>query len=111
MEFGMKKTFSSVVSLALVLGIAGCSTIASSTNVLTDEKIKSQSAGALGYEPSELSIVSRRTEGTNTYVNLKATDKKEFTCVINGGNLLSMGMTNPPMCSKKGEPVKTTPFR
>jgi hypothetical protein len=111
MEFEMKNAFLSAGFIVLVLGVAGCSTIASSTNVLTDEKIKSQSAGALGYEPSELSIVSRRTEGTNTYVNLKATDKKEFTCVINGGNLLSMGMTNPPMCSKKGESVKTTPFR
>lgn len=111
MEFVMKNAFLSAGSIVLTLAVAGCSTIASSTNMLTDEKIKSQSAGALGYEPSELSIVSRRTEGTNTYVNLMAADKKEFTCVINGGNFLSMGMTNPPVCSKKGDPVRTNPFR
>lgn len=51
--------------------------------------------------------VCRRTEGTNTYVNLKSKDSKEFTCVINGGNLMSMGMTNPPMCNRKGEPIRT----
>ena len=107
----MKRFLLPVCSIALIMAVSGCSTIASSTNILTDDKIKSQSAGALGYESSELSIVSRRTEGTNTYVNLKATDKREFTCVINGGNLLSMGMTNPPMCSKKGDPVKANPFR
>jgi hypothetical protein len=91
--------------------VAGCASIAGSTNTLTDDKIKSQSAGALGYQPSEITIVNRRTEGTNTYVNLKSNDNKEFTCVINGGNLLTFGMTNPPMCSKKGEPIKTNPMQ
>ena len=93
------------------LAIAGCTTIASRTNMLTGERIKSETSGALGYSPNDLTILSRRTEGANTYVILKANDGKEFTCIINGGNLLSMGMTNPPMCSKKGEPIKTNPFQ
>jgi hypothetical protein len=95
----------------LAILAAGCSTFAGSTNVLSDERIRSESAGALGYDPADLSIVSRRTEGTNTYVSLKANDSEEFTCIINGGNFLSMGMTNPPMCSRKGEPVKASPFQ
>lgn len=107
----MNATLRLITVAAMVVMSAGCSTIAAGTNTLTDEKVISQSAGALGYEPSELTLVSRRTEGTNTYVNVKAADNKEFTCVINGGNLLSFGMTNPPMCSKKGEPVKTNPFQ
>lgn len=89
----------------------GCASIAAGTNTLSDERIKSESSGALGYSPDEMSIVSRRTEGVNTYVNLKANDGKEFTCIINGGNLLSMGMTNPPMCSKKGDPIRANPFQ
>lgn len=60
--------------------------------------------------PGDLSIVTRRTEGTNTYVNLKASDGKEFTCIINGGNLLTMGMTNAPRCNKRGEPINTNLF-
>lgn len=96
---------------ALAFGLAGCSSLASSTNSLTDERIRSESAGALGYGPDELTLVSRRTEGTNTYANLKAEDGKEFTCIINGGNMLSFGMTNAPSCGRKGEAINTNPFR
>jgi hypothetical protein len=94
----------------LVLQAAACSSIAQKTNNLSDDKIKSQTGGALGYMPEDLTLVSRRTEGTNTYVALKAKDGKEFNCIVNGGNLLSMGMTNPPVCSPKGQPVKAAPF-
>lgn len=96
--------------LMVVIALSGCSAIAGKTNMLTDDKILSETSGVLGYRPSELTIVSRRTEGTNTYVNLKTADAKEFTCVINGGNALTFGMTNPPSCSKKGEPVSNKPF-
>lgn len=99
-----------VLIAAASLFFTGCAAIAGKTNTLTDERIKSETSGALGYSPSDISIVSRRTEGVNTYVNLKANDGKEFTCIVNGGNLLSMGMTNPPMCSKKGEPIKAGLF-
>ncbi len=88
-----------VVSVVLIA--AGCATVAENTTVISDERLVSQSAGALGYSPSDLTITSRRTEGVNTYVNLKAKDKKEFTCVINGGNLLTFGVTNPPQCNRK----------
>lgn len=68
---------------------------------MSDDKVKSEAAGALGYEPSQLTLVSRRTEGTNTYATLRASDGKEFACTINGGNLLSAGMVNPPTCTQK----------
>lgn len=97
--------------VALSAGLAGCTSLASSTNSLTDERITSESAGALGYDPAELTLVTRRTEGTNTFANLKAADGKEFTCIINGGNMLSFGMTNPPACGRKGEPINASPLR
>ncbi len=90
-----------VAALATVAFLGGCATVAESTNILSDEKILSQSAGALGYSSTDLTITSRRTEGTNTYVDLRAKDRKEFTCILNGGNLLSFGMTNPPQCTRK----------
>ena len=99
------------ISILVVACFSGCTSFATSTNTLSDERIRSETSGALGYSPDELSIISRRTEGVNTYVNLKAKDRKEFTCIINGGNLLSFGMTNPPMCNKKGEPVRANPFQ
>ena len=94
---------------ATALWMTGCASIASSSNhILSDDRIKSETSAALGYAPADLVIASRRTEGLNTYVNLKANDGKEFTCIINGGNWLSMGLTNPPMCNRKGEPIRST---
>ena len=105
----MKKIAALTISF-LGISVAGCTTIAGSTNMLSDERIKSETGGVLGLSPSQLTIVDRRTEGTNTYVQLKAKNGQEFNCIINGGNLLSMGLVNPPMCSKKGEPIKASPF-
>ena len=90
-----------VMLFGAIILISGCATIASKTNILSNEKIKTETSAALGYQPSDLTIVSRKTEGINTYVDLKARDAKEFICVINGGNLLSGFMTNPPMCHPK----------
>jgi len=79
--------------------------------MLDDEKIKSNTAGVLGYSPGDLAIIDRRTEGTNTYVSLTANDGKQFNCVINGGNLLTMGIVNPPACAPKGQPINANPFQ
>ena len=101
-----------ILPCAALLLFSGCASIAgSSTKMLSDEKIKAESSGALGYAPEDLTLVSRRVEGLNTYANLKARDGKEFTCIINGGNWLSFGMTNPPTCSRKGTPVNAAPFQ
>lgn len=83
------------------LATAGCSSIASRTNSLSDERILSETGGALGLSPSSLTIVERRTEGTNTYVTLKAQNGTTYACTVNGGNLLSFGMTNPPVCQQR----------
>lgn len=108
------KSIGIIAASAIAVLLTGCSSlggIAESTNTLSNDKILSQSAGVLGYSPSELSIVSKRTESTNTYVNLVSKNKKEFVCIINGGNLFSLGMTNPPVCGKKGERINATPFQ
>ena len=55
----------------------------------------------LGLSPSELTLVERRTEGVNTYVTLKASNGKTYACTVNGGNLFSFGMTNPPVCNAR----------
>ncbi|MAF04982.1 hypothetical protein E2K99_07475 [Herbaspirillum huttiense] len=91
-----------------MFSVAGCDTIAEKTNILSDEKIKSQAAGNLGYSPSDLTIISRRTDGTNTFVNVVTNDRKEFSCIINGGNLLTMGMSNPAACTPKGQASKAS---
>lgn len=88
-------------TLAALLALAGCSSIAQSTNNLSDERLKSEAAGALGLQPDQLTLLNRRTEGTNTFYAVKGRDGKEYSCTLNGGNLLSFGMTNPPSCNRK----------
>lgn len=96
--------------LALPMALSGCNMLASKTNMLDDDTVKSKTGGALGYEPSEVTIVNKRVDGTNTYVLVKTKDNKQFNCIINGGNLLTFGMTNPPQCAPKGQAIKTAPF-
>ncbi len=85
----------------LSITLAGCSTVAEKTNFLSDESIKSKVAGTLGHDPASLTLVNRRTDGTNTYVTVRTNNKKEFACTLNGGNLLSAGIVNPPSCTPK----------
>lgn len=87
--------------LAVATQMVACTTLAEKSNVLSDERLIAESAGALGLTPTELKLQSRSTSGTNTYVVLRGKDGKEYSCTINGGNLLSFGMVNPPTCQRK----------
>jgi hypothetical protein len=86
------------ISAVLITLLAGCSTVAEKTNMMSDADVKAKVAGTLGYSAETMTLLNRRTDGTNTYVTVRAADKKEFACTVNGGNLLSMGITNPPDC-------------
>lgn len=89
------------VLIPLVVLFAGCGTLAGNTNMLSDERIRSEVGGTLGVKAEEVTIIDRRTEGTNTYVNVRTANRQNHACVINGGNMLSFGMTNPPVCSRR----------
>lgn len=87
--------------LALAAPMTACSTLAEKSNFLSDERLVAESAGALGLAPADLKLQSRSTSGTNTYAVLRGKDGKEYSCTVNGGNLLSFGMVNPPTCQRK----------
>lgn len=88
-------------ALALLPPLMACSTLAEKSNMLSDERLVAESAGALGLAPAQLKLQSRHTSGTNTYATLRGSDGKEYSCTVNGGNLLSFGMVNPPACQRK----------
>lgn len=90
-----------LLSTLLVASLTACSAVATKTNTLSDERILSETGGVLGLSPSDLTLVDRRTEGVNTYVTLKASNGKTYACTVNGGNLFSFGMTNPPVCNAR----------
>ncbi|MGJ7917766.1 hypothetical protein ACI48D_20090 [Massilia sp. LXY-6] len=81
--------------------ISGCSTIAEKTNFISDDHIKSKVGGTLGASPEAVTILSRRTSGTDTYVEVRLPSKRVYTCTLNGGNALTLGLVNPPSCSPK----------
>lgn len=93
----------SAIAIAVICAalMSGCSTIAEKTNFLSDEQIKSKVGGTIGAAPDAVTILSRRTSGTDTYVDVRVQGKKNYSCTLNGGNLLTAGLVNPPTCNPK----------
>jgi hypothetical protein len=89
----MAKVIGLFVCLALV--VAGCA-----STVISDERIRSSTAGVLGLEPTQIAIEGRRSELTNTYYVAKTATGAEYACVISG-SVLSAGLTDAPKCTKK----------
>ena len=80
--------------LALV-PLSGCA-----DQMLSDQRIASTTAMALGQTAGSVSISDRHYDGaTNTFYTAR-TPNGSFRCTINGGGLLAAGMTNPPQCSR-----------
>ena len=82
--------------LAAGLTLAGCA-----DKILSDDRIRDQTALALNVPATSLVISDRRYDGmTNTYYTAR-TSRSTYSCIINGGSVMAMGMTNPPQCSRK----------
>lgn len=90
-----------LIAFFSVAALSGCAVVAEKTNFLNDDDVRRASARAIGMQPDEVKIVSRTTEGTNTYAVIQAKNGKSYACTINGGNILTAGMINPPTCTAK----------
>ena len=78
------------------LTLAGCA-----DKLLSDDRIRDNTALALNTSPATLVISDRRYDGmTNTYYTAR-TSRGTYACVINGGSVMAMGMTNRPECSRR----------
>lgn len=96
----MSKSFKTA-ALALVLLGTGCA-----AQLLSDERLRSNTAGALGEQPEDIVIGNRREQTPNTYYTATTKKGKEYSCIINGGGILAGGMVLPPSCTLKGEAPK-----
>lgn len=85
----------------VAISTTGCSSIAEKTNFITDDQIKSKVGGHLGVPPGSVTLVSRRTSGTDTYAEVQLQNKRMYSCTLNGGNALTLGIINPPQCNAK----------
>lgn len=83
-----------LLALASVMVLAGCA-----DKLLSDDRIRDNTAMALGQPASAVTIADRRYDGaTNTYYTAH-TPRGTYNCIINGGSVMAFGMTNPPDCS------------
>jgi len=84
------------ITLALASFTTGCA-----TQLLSDERLRVNTAGALGTSPDELVITERREQLPNTFYTAKTKSGKVYLCTVNGGSLLAAGMVNAPQCALK----------
>ena len=90
----MKKRYFLFVSFTILFFVGGCA-----TTILSNNRIVDETAGTLGLLPNDITIENRRTEIINTYYSVKLTDGREFNCIINGGNILTLGILSSPRCT------------
>jgi hypothetical protein len=82
--------------LVALLSLAGCA-----DKILSDGRIRDNTALALNMPATAVVISDRRYDGmTNTYYTAR-TSRGTYACVINGGSVMAMGMTNRPECSRR----------
>ena len=86
-------TISAILTTSLAL--AGCA-----SQILSDDRIRDNAAVAVNVPPTSLVISDRYDGMTNTYYTAR-TFRGTYACVINGGSVMAMGMTNPPDCSRR----------
>lgn len=90
-----------VFSLAACIHLlSACSVIAEKTNIVTDQQLVEYAAAATGHPTKSLELLQRSASGTVTSYKVKANNNVTFHCVLNGGNILSMGMVNPSVCNQ-----------
>lgn len=94
------------VLAAASLALAGCA-----NQILSDEHIRRDTALALNVAPEALVISGRLYDGFATTYYTASTHGIvpgkharvvgiSFRCKIEGGNINTMGLTNPPVCAR-----------
>ena len=82
--------------LAVTALLAGCANA-----ILSDDRTRGNTALALSQPESAVTISDRHDDGmTNTYYTARP-PRGTYSCVINGGTVLSAGIVNPPKCNPK----------
>jgi hypothetical protein len=91
----MQKSLYIVAACIATLSLSGC------VSTLSEDRIRSETAGTIGVQPDAITISNVRHEMTNTYYTARTKSGDEYACTLNGGNIMTFGMTNPAICNKK----------
>jgi hypothetical protein len=91
----MKTEF--VLAITVMSALSGCA-----SQLLTEDRLLSNTADVLFVKPSDLTITERKEKVPNTfYVATINKTGRQYNCIVNGGSVLTLGITNPPMCNPK----------
>lgn len=83
-----------LIAAAATLTLGGC------ISTLTPDRIREETSAALGVPASDLTITDQRQEMTNTFYTATTRSGERYACTLNGGNLMTFGMTNPAVCRR-----------
>lgn len=98
--FSITQTLPPAFALAFVLATAG----GCAEQLLSDNRIRDNTAIALHQPAGSVVITERRYDGLTNTTYVARTAQGSYNCTINGGGALAMGMTNAPDCSPVGSP-------
>ena len=87
---------STIVILCAALCLSGC------VSTLSDDRIREETGAAIGVPASQITITNIRHEMTNTFYDAATPSGAQYACTLNGGNVMTLGMTNPAICNRKG---------
>ena len=80
----------------LPVALAACQ-----STILPDDKIKSETARVLNVAPDQVTISNRSSEGISDTSYIASASGRTYSCTINGGTVLSFGMSNTPVCTAR----------
>ena len=88
-----------ILMIAGALALSGCA-----DTMLSDSRIRDSTALALNQPASAITISDRRADGPmNTYY-VASTPRGSYRCLIGGGSISQLGITEAPVCLPLGSP-------
>jgi hypothetical protein len=96
----MSKTVMIVALLAAAASLSACQ-----TELLSSDRIASNTASVINVRPDQVTIADRYSDQTNTYYTARTNAGASYACVINGGGLLAAGMVDTPTCKQNISPA------
>lgn len=80
-----------------VLLVSGCA-----DTLMSDNRLRDSTAMALNQPASAVTISDRHYDGMTNTQYVAHTPRGTYNCLINGGSVMALGMTNPPDCTPVG---------
>ncbi len=85
--------------LAISLALGGCAVFEGS--LVSDGTVQTRTAEALGLAAPDVTITNRTDDSGTTYYTATTKSGTVYNCRMEGGTILSVGVADAPVCTKK----------